>query len=225
MKKLTFILLLIAASFQAQITSVKASEMAYPYMQAIDTMKTGVSMLNIATDGDSVFFVNEKGERSKYLIVKTPEELWQSDLAKAISGGGVQGDRKITPGTIEKYDLPWVRDVLTPSIDYDDVNFILAGEVGIERTKWTETITVLNPGDTLCSHDYIQSQLINQGARGIACAVYHGNDPCGCSWNWPTYRQICKLCLRHEQVSKTCESIPQPKKLTYSDYLKQLNEK
>lgn len=93
------------------------------------------------------------------------------------------------------------------------------------KVKWNVFVSVLNEGDSTCRHDFLKSNEDEQGLiswTAAGCLVLHGNDPCGCSYNWPHYWQICKNCLRHEEVKETCETIPQPKKLTYTDLLNKL---
>lgn len=92
-----------------------------------------------------------------------------------------------------------------------------------QKTEWKEVVTVLFEGDQNCGHDYINSSPMQKGI-GMACAVFH-TGPCGCDWNWPHFRRICKKCLRHEDVKKECKSILLLKDMDYNDYLNILNEK
>lgn len=185
------------------------------------------------------FYYNDKDGIMKpigngYYIISDDTLVVSTDITwDGISGGSSECSADSVP---EKDSLPIITELpgwgniheikyWTPGDVHGlpvDLEFYLE-ESNNQKAEWKEIVTVLYEGDQNCAHDYINSSPMQKGV-GMACAVLH-TGPCGCDWNWPHFRRICKKCLRHEDVRKECSSIFLSKTMDYNDYLNVLNEK
>lgn len=185
------------------------------------------------------FYYNDKDGIMKpigngYYIISDDTLVVSTDITwDGISGGSSECSADSVP---EKDSLPIITELpgwgniheikyWTPGDVHGlpvDLEFYLE-ESNNQKAEWKEIVTVLYEGDKNCAHDYINSSPMQKGV-GMACAVLH-TGPCGCDWNWPHFRRICKKCLRHEDVRKECSSIFLSKTMDYNDYLNVLNEK
>lgn len=121
-----------------------------------------------------------------------------------------------TPYYSKAVYTPVPGDIGPISLDYS------IDQKDIQKVEWKEVVTVLYDGDKNCGHDYVNSSPMQKGIRE-SCLVAHLS-PCGCNWDWPHFRRICKKCLRHEDVKKECNSLLLLREMNYNDYLNKLNE-